>query len=191
VVYSQKWSHCRTALFFSPNGTQACDRDGPRRLWECRQIFTSQVRRKLVRMPGVEPGSMASEATTLSIVLHSRQLNGCITSARRKPSQVEFAPGAAMPGQLWNREPGRECETTTAKDTAPAPATRGSSDIFSRGLPAIESRLAASPSDGAIRIRPHDRGQVTTLPNPAHDARTTESRSLRRRYRIRLTTARR
>src|SRR5687767_5049585 len=27
----------------------------------------------LVRMPGVEPGSMASEATTLSIVLHSRK----------------------------------------------------------------------------------------------------------------------
>ena len=29
--------------------------------------------REMVRMPGVEPGSMASEATTLSIVLHSRR----------------------------------------------------------------------------------------------------------------------
>lgn len=28
---------------------------------------------KLVRVPGVEPGSMASEATTLSIVLHSQE----------------------------------------------------------------------------------------------------------------------
>ena len=46
-------------------------------------------------MPGVEPGSMASEATTLSIVLHSRKPNGMKRPPARsvKPA-VTPDPGA-------------------------------------------------------------------------------------------------
>ena len=51
-------------------------------------------------MPGVEPGSMASEATTLSIVLHSRKPDGMKRPPARsvKPAVTPDRPDDARPG---------------------------------------------------------------------------------------------
>jgi hypothetical protein len=54
-------------------GCWGLELDGQRAAGKAVAGWGSRLSTRLVRVPGVEPGSMASEATTLSIVLHSRR----------------------------------------------------------------------------------------------------------------------
>src|SRR6478735_11417850 len=77
-------------------------------------------RRSLVRVPGVEPGSSASEADTLSIVLHSQEQAGQLSAPDRKFKLVLCAPRTWPP----NAEPHPDTKPGTVRISRSSPWRR-------------------------------------------------------------------
>src|SRR4051812_43812513 len=88
---ARAWGRAMGCRGFSPGDRrvkrplEGCESDSRRRAGETTVPLTPRIAgqsspryvgRRMVRVPGVEPGSSASEADTLSIVLHSQKTTG-------------------------------------------------------------------------------------------------------------------